>query len=249
MRKLIASTLLAAAVPAGAATIQISTSFGTSGADTYLRSDGGTTATNNYGGGTQMLVGSNNAGGGFNALMRFDLAALQTATGGQPIVINSVTLTLHTTTAGANNGSGMTLALYDYGFNFVEGTANGTTGSGNATWNNPTGVNTDLAAGGTTGTQLKTLTGFSYAANQTLIFTSSAALVSDLQSAYDSSTNPNYLLKETTTVTDQTFLRFDTKETSGGTAPYLTIDYTVVPEPSAGLLGVLGAFACLRRRR
>lgn len=251
MRKLIASASLAAAASSGAATLQISTASGVVGADTYLRSDGGATATNNYGAGTQMLVGSNNTGGGFNALLRFDLAALQTAAGGQPIVINSVSLTLHTssTSAGANNGSGMTMGLYDYGFAFVEGTGNGTTGSGNATWNNPNGVNTDLTAGGTAGTQLKTLTGFSFGTNQTIVFSSSAAMVSDLQSAYDTSTNPNYLIKETTSLTDQTFLRFDTKDTVGGVTPYLTIDYTVVPEPTAAVLGSFGVLGLLRRRR
>lgn len=236
-----------------AATISISTASGTLGADTYLRSDQPTT---NFGTANQLIVGSNNLFGNndgtgtdqapYSGLLRFDLSDLQTAAGGQPVVINSVTLMVHTTTVGSGAGGSVPfdLALFDYAFAFGEATA---------THNNPAGNGSDSTIGGATGTLLTALTITSAAGGQTWTFASSSQFVANLQSAYTTIGNStvNYILKETTFTDNAGFIRLDSRDGTpvGGFAPTLTIDYSVVPEPSVALLGGLGLLGFLRRRR
>lgn len=242
---------------ASAATISITTADGL-GADTHLRSDVAANLGFNYGSATSMLLGSNagnSPNGLINLLLRFDLAGLQTAAGGQSVTINSVTLTLTTATAGGSGGGlPFTVGIHDYAGNFVEGTANGTAQSGSSTWNDPMGNGSDTTLGGTAGTQLQTLSITSVAASTTWVFSSSSGLVSDLQGAYTTSgaSVVNYLLTETNTGgdwnTDQTFIRVLSGE-NASSRPTLTIDYTVVPEPTTALLGSLSLLGMLRRRR
>jgi hypothetical protein len=256
--KLATTFLLASAALASAASISITTADGT-GADTHIRSDVGGASPNNafnYGAATAMLLGSNAGNsptGALNLLMRFDLAALQAATGGSAITVNSVTLSFVTTSAGGSSGGlPFTVGLFDYGFAFVEGTASGTAQAGSSTYNNPAGGGADTTAGGTAGTSLQSISVTTVAGATTWTFSTSSAFVSDLQGAYTGSgaSTVNYLLKETGGLaTDQNFIRVNSGEASTGLKPTLTIDYTVVPEPSAALLGGLGLLALLRRRR
>ena len=58
------------------------------------------------------------------------------------------------------------------------------------------------------------------------------------------------LLKETGGLaTGQNFIRANSGEAATGLRPMLTMDHTVVPEPTAALLGGLGLLSLLRRRR
>lgn len=261
MKSRIFATLLTSALIGQAATVSITTADG-SGADTHVRNDvaGNANANLNYGSAISMLVGSNagnSPNGLINLFLRFDLAGLQAASGGQPVTINSVTLSITTTgsAGGASGGLPFTVGVHDYAGNFVEGTANGATQSGSSTWNNPFGDSSDTTPGGTTGTQLQSLSIGNVGINTTWTFSTSTGFVSDVQGAYSPSgaSVVNYLLKEIDTgtdwATDQSFLRIVSGEASTGVKPTLTIDYTVIPEPTAALLGGLGLLAMLRRRR
>ena len=240
-----------------AATVSITTADGL-GADTHIRNDIAAGPTNNYGAATAMLLGSNGGSPGqtINALMRFDLSALQSAAGGSAIVVNSVTLSFVTTTAGGSTGGlPFSIGLFDYGFSFVEGTQNGAGQTGASTYGDPAGGGADATAGGTKGTQLQTLSLTTIAGATTWTLATSSAFVADVQGAYagTGTTTVNYLLSEIDTGTDwasdQTFIRINSGEATSGLIPTLTVDYTVLPEPSAVLLGGLGLLGLLRRRR
>lgn len=236
---ILAAATLVAALSASAAEINI-----TSSADATIRSDQPDT---NLGTNAQLIGGSLGNPGSLNFLMSFDLSSLYSAAGANAITINSVSLQLHTSSAGQNaSGALPILALNNYGFSFTEGSA---------TWNAP--ATGDSTAGGTLGTQLQTLATTSSAGGQTLSFGTSTAFVSNLQTIVNSSLGTaRYLVNETGSRTDNGFLRFDSKEAvgsvTGAIAPTLIIDYTVVPEPSTyGLLGAaaLAGVAMVRRRR
>lgn len=232
MKKL-ALTLMAAAglsLSAAGATYNL-----TSVADTSLRNDGGGPNTN-YGSNTQLLVGSNV--GALNNLLRFDLSSI-----GPGETVTSVTLNLHTSTTQSGSGGSVNIALYSYGFNFVEGSA---------TWNNPTGTGSDATPGGTFGTQLSTVSSVSTSANQTFSFASGAAFISAVQSALGTSTFNLLMSENGGLATDQNFLRIDSKDFGGATVPTLVVTTAAVPEPSTyGFLGagVLAGVAMIRRRR
>ncbi|RYD68755.1 MAG: PEP-CTERM sorting domain-containing protein [Verrucomicrobiaceae bacterium] len=245
-----------------AATISITTADGL-GADTHVRNDVTSPANNafNYGSATSMLLGSN-AGNTpsslLNLLLRFDLSALQTAAAGSAITVNSITLSLTTaaTAGGASGGLPFTVGLHDYGFSFVEGSANGTAQAGSSTYLNPAGDGSDTTAGGTAGNSLQTLSITSVGINTVWTFSSSAAFIADIQNAYAPAGTSvlNYLLKETDTggdwATDQTFVRINSGEaTPAELRPTLTIDYSVVPEPTTALLGLSGILAMVFWRR
>lgn len=232
------------------ATSQAATLSIVTNADASIRNDGGGPA-NNFGAATQLVLGSNS--GGLNLLLNFSLSGLMATTANQPIIIDSVSLNLKTLASqagGSGGGLPFTVSLNLYGFDFVEGTGNGSAVAGASSWSNPAGNGSDTTPGGTLGLGLQTLDIGSVATNQSLSFATSANFVNALQAAYDNSdSNIRFILNETTSQGNQSFVRLDSRETSGGTAPTLMINYTVVPEPSAALLGALGLIGVLRRRR
>ncbi len=243
----IAACLLACIPAARAATVLSTNSV-------YIRNDTGGGATNqNADTDIEEIVGWNagTAGMELRGLYQFDVSAIasdvNTLGGGNfaNLTINSVTLTLF-------ERRGLTqsfqIDVYSYGFNFNEATA---------TWNNPAGDGSDLTVGGTFGSLL-TSGAVAFTAttadNESFTFIDSAAFRNALFNAAQGDGSLELMLDRTgSPAAGQTgFLSFSSDEQGGGTGlrrPTLSFDYSVVPEPSAALLGGLGLIALLRRRR
>ena len=193
-------------------------------------------------GDTRNLFGGQGTDQGFVTLMHFGLADLVTATGGAAITINSVTLDLG---PAMTSGAGLGVTEYDGNLNAYTAFDAAT-----ATWSDPDGsAGADATAGGTIGTLLSTGT-FTIADTSptTRTFSSTAALVSFLQSAYDGTTDVDFRLGAADDSVNA-FLRTDAGAVTGTGQATLVVDYTVVPEPgSLALLG-LGGLMLVRRRR
>jgi len=164
----------------------------TSTADTYLRESTANNLNNkNWGNdptdGGEMLLGGNNDGD-LRPLLRFDLTGISTPPGKQ---LTAVTLGLTHTRSAA---SGVELThVHQYGFDFVEGTGDGSTGTGNgATWNDPDGDDTDTPGGvdptpgGTLGTLLSSTL---VSASASPLFPSSPNFINAVNSALGGSFN------------------------------------------------------------
>lgn len=223
-------------------------------ADTYLRNSGATAENQSYGAATSILAGSHSSLNGLTNLFRFDLSALPTS----GIAIDSVILTL--TSTGNGSGATVTLTVFQLSLaneDWVEGTQNGTVGSGEASakfLTNQTANWAGSAGARTAGTDYVNTSLASFTDNAgtigtgTLGFTSTAAFATTVATAAGGNLN---LWVGTPTLTGANdFFRIASRETAGTTSdPLLTVNYTLVPEPSAAVLGGLGIIALLRRRR
>ncbi len=238
---ILAGAGFAAAQSAGAATIlniQVA-------ADTYLRSEGpGPNSKSDNDDQDENIVGVNGgASSKLNGLFRFDLSPILNLGPAQNIVINSVTLTLTPRADNPGTGTTIDLTLNNYGFNFVEA---------DATYNDPDGngfiASGDNTPGGTPGPLLSSLIGFDPVPNvlAPIVFGDTAAFRSAIAAELAGDATINFLLRGTSSET-ASFIRY--YDDTVAQRAFLTIDASVVPEPtSLALLGLGGLFIARRRR-
>lgn len=203
-------------------------------ADTYIRQS---TVNTNYGTDNQMLVG-NVSTGPFNGLLRFDLSNIQAlGTEGVDFNINSVTLTGTSLTSTAGQGTNFDLAVYEYGSNFVEASA---------TWNNTT--KPDPFIGGEPADPLTIVTVANGATlGQTIVFPDSAAFQTSISNALTVG-SINLLLSRD--FDGDRFIRFQQDDGSNAAPFVLSVDVTVIPEPSTFMLmGLAGVAVLMGLRR
>lgn len=212
---------------------------------TYIRNDGaGPNSKNDDDGDDENIVGFNSAATAqLRALYEFDLSAIS-----GPVVANSVNLVQ---TSRGDMGSDFTLALYQYGSDFVEA---------DATWNDPDGDGNagtgDTTAGGTTGTFLSSLAYDVSAVSlgDDVTISDTAAFRTAVQSAIDSATPLRLILVPEDHPGGQGFARFY-DETFGtlGDRPELIVTFSPIPEPSTFTFSTLGllslGFVGWRRRQ
>jgi len=205
-------------------------------ADTYLREASANDLNNkNWGNdptdGGEFLLGGNNSAD-MRPQLRFDLSGIS-APAGQSL--SHVTLGLTTERSTASSGELLIANLHEYGFDFVEGSGNGSTGSGNgATWNDPDGDDVDAPGGadGTAGGTLGTLLSTTSVNGDTTLppsFPSSSSFVSSVNSALGG--NYNLILdpdrtNPSTTWSLNDFSGFNSRENSGGTPATLQLTFS-----------------------
>lgn len=218
-------------------------------ADTYVRSGSGQTALN-FGGADQMLIGHHSTTlGNFHGFLRFDLSSLPA-----DIEIQSVTLQMVKPANGV--GLAFTVNIFELSAanaNWVEGTANGTTQSGSATWGSKGPSAWAGSAGASTaGTDYTDTVLASYGGPLTAgdaAFTSEAAFLTAVSSNAGGSLNLGIAINNSAI---SQYYRFATQEHATAAAPELEITYTVIPEPSSLVLMLGAGFLLvleLRRRR
>jgi len=223
------------------------------GAAGYTSGDGVTIrlnqATTNQNVSTQIIVGNNSTDGPLRGLFEYDLSPILTAAGGNPFIIDSVSLVLRVTDLGFAGSPFTTYDLHLLGSNldFNETTV---------TYNNAPSV-----AGGSIGTLLSSvafdpdLAGI-VGTDQT--FGSSAAFIAALTNALN--TDPNDTIRfiaKAATESGRNFARFDTDEvTTVGNRPELIVNFSIiapdpaiVPEPATASLALLGLGGLMLRRR
>ncbi|EIP97187.1 PEP-CTERM putative exosortase interaction domain-containing protein [Opitutaceae bacterium TAV1] len=214
-------------------------------ADTYVRSDNYNT---NFGSASELWIGQlaptpqSPTPVPFRTLLAFDLSAIPANA-----VINSVSLTLQQVVEdGSSTIGSITVNLY-LADPFTESTA---------TWNN-----TQSGAPGSTvlsssAVSLRPSRGSgSYGLPASVTWSSSAAFVDAVQTAYNAGTSISFLLADADeSDTVRQLLKFASRENTA-LVPKLTIDYTVtpIPEPAtvamllgAGMFGVAVALRCRR---
>jgi len=175
-----------------------------------------------------------------HSLFEFDLSAIETEAAGNPFTIDSVSLTLRTSNTAGSGGTALNfnLSLLGDNLDFDESEVN---------WTNAPG-----AAGGVAGTLLSTLNFVPGTANQTRIFGTSSAFTAAVADVLaNDPDNTIRLFLKTETETGSGFARFLSDENETDTnRPTLTVNYTIIPEPSTGiaLLGGLAMLTGLRRR-
>ena len=172
-------------------------------------------------------------------LFEFDLSQIEAAAAGNAYTIDSVTLTVTTSSAGGSGGSANQFNLSILGSNsdFDESVV---------TWNNA-----PSAAGGTVGTFLTSATFNPTVVSTAQTFANSTAFSSAAANALAGSDNTLRLIMTASIENGGYLTRLNTNENGTPTArPTLTVNYTVVPEPVSGVLVGLGsALMCFSRRR
>jgi|TARA_B110000908_G_C10148040_1_gene399991 hypothetical protein len=196
---------------------------------------------NNMGGHAQFHVGHTNEDAARRGLLRFDVSTIPATA-----IISSATLEL--TIPSGNTSGTPSFATHKMLTSWGEGNKIGNNGdaavTGEATWNSNgtvawaapgAGSGTDYVAGASASTTVAVFGNYTWSA---------AGTTADVQSWVDgTSANNGWIMLETTPTTGSA------RRFSANAAPTLTIEYTVVPEPtSAALLG-LGGIALLMRRR
>ena len=220
---------------ASAATLQFRQTTGyTTGAVT-IRND---TPDANINGNTQVIVGNVNTIV-LRGLFEFELSAIETAAAGNPYTIDSVTLTVTTSSAG---GSGTATSQ----FNLSLLGSNSDFDEAMVTWNNAPSV-----VGGTVGTFLVSTAFDPSTVSTPRVFDSSSAFTMATADALAGSDNTIRLIMTADVENGGYLTRLNTNEhNTESLRPVLTVNYTVVPEPAAGALLVAGmAFLCVKRRR
>lgn len=205
---------------------------------------------NNFGGGTSITAGGRRQGGAARGLLQFDIAASLPA--GVTVDSASLGLTVVAVPAGGLN-SVFDLHRVQAAWGEGNGSDHGGTpgGAGQATWNNRFGSGTPwtMAGGDFSGTvsASRAIAGFG---NYT--FSSTANLVADVQSWLDSpASNFGWLLVSQAENSATSIRRFGSRDDVTN-RPVLTIQYTLVPEPSTlalGTVGLLTAAVFTSRRR
>ncbi|WAC19940.1 DNRLRE domain-containing protein [Luteolibacter sp. SL250] len=173
-----------------------------------------------------------------HGFFEFDLSAIEAAAAGNPFTIDSVTLSLRTSSAAGSGATALNfqLSLLGNNLDFDESTVN---------WTNAPG-----GPGGVAGTLLSSESFVPNAVNQTRTFGSTSAFqsaVADVLANDPDNTIRLFLQTES----GSGFARFLSDENATeSNRPTLTVNYTVVPEPSTGiaLAGGLTLLAGLRRR-
>lgn len=236
LRRIVALTSLALAGvchPASAETMSL-----TPVADTTLQS---ALPNNNLGDGTSFQAGGRRQGGVARALLRFDIAGSLPA----GATVNSASLTVNVVgvPSGAVN-SVFDLHRLQAGWGEGNGSDHGGSagGAGQATWNNRLGSGTPwTSAGGdfsATVSASRAIAGFG-----AYTFSSTGNLVADVQNWLNSPAgNFGWLLQSQSEITPTSIRRFASRDDAVN-RPLLTIQYTVVPEPTALSLGALALLA------
>jgi|GEM_PF-3135576 len=173
-----------------------------------------------------------------HGLFEFDLSAIEAEAAGNPFTIDSVTLSLRTSSTAGSGGTALNFQLSLLGANldFDESTVN---------WTNAPG-----AEGGLAGTLLSSESFVPNATNQTRTFGSTSAFQSAVANALANDPD-NTIRLFLETESGSGFARFLSDENATeSNRPTLTVNYTVVPEPSTGVavVGGLALLAGLRRR-
>lgn len=219
---------------------------------TQIRSD---QTGNNYGADGNLIVGRTTAPATIRGLLSFSLASIPAGS-----TINSIKLTLVTASADATSSSGAAvLNLYNLNGAFVEGTgtSSGTASTTSATWLRRDS-STWTSGGDFNSTVLssKSINPVTVVAGAVQDFDTSASFVAAAQAALDGGTSLSLLLKlndtdEGTNLRRAFFFNSDDFATVAN-RPKLSIDYTPLPEPSAGLFTLLAGglmLVCVQRRR
>lgn len=189
------------------------------------------------------LIAGRNGGITLRSLFSFDISEILSITS-QPasmIEIDSITLTLRTlsATASGNNTTAFSMNLFALPDTFGQTTV---------TWNNAPNT-----AGGTVGNTLASAVGFGTgvapsSTNHT--WTGNATFRSFAEDALAGDGNLNFMLRGSNEATSEASAFFE-NDLSATTAsrPSLTIEYTVIPEPSTGLMVVFGLIMMVVVRR
>jgi len=207
---------------------------------------------NNLGGSTNFITGTLASGFNNRALIEFSPSVSIPANA----VITSVTLTLNVTAA---NGPNSTFDLHPMLVSWGEGNKTGPTGApasaGEATWNARFNSSTLWSTpGGAAGADYSATSSDSafISGLGSYTFGSTPGLVEDVQNWLDHPSGDfGWMLLSQSEGTMSTARRFASREDTLGRGPLLSIDYSVVPEPSTlALFGLgIGAFAWAHRRR
>ena len=193
---------------------------------------------NNLGDSGSFMAGLRPKGGRSRGLVRFDLSTVPANA-----TITSVSLGLtvvRTPSPAANSSFELHKMLQSWG---QEGNKSSSGGGapaspGEVTWNSRSSSLTPWTTpGGSSGTDFASASSASQFVGGNALYTfSSASLLSDVQSWYSTpSENFGWMLMSSGESVSRTIRRFGSRE-SGASAPALTIQYTIVPEPSTGLL-------------
>jgi len=204
-------------------------------ADTSLISS----SPDNNTGGNDFLAAGNGGGSPRRALVQFDLTSLPAGA-----IINAATLTL--TVPSGNTGNPSSFDLHRVLSSWGEGTNTGSSGTvaepGDATWNSR--FQGSLLWNTSGGDLVSTTSASTFVTGLGTYTWSSPQFLADLQWwAGNSSSNFGWILISEAEAINQSARRFGSREDPLN-APVLTLDYTVIPEPSTlvlTLLGLLGA--------
>jgi len=210
---------------------------------------------NNLGDSSSFMAGLRPKGGRSRGLILFDLSSIPANAN---ITSASLSLTVVRTPASqANSSFELHKVLQFWGLEGDKSSSGGgaPASPGEVTWNSRSSSLTPWTApGGQAGTDFASASSASQfvGGNATYTF-SSAGLLSDVQSWYSNpSQDFGWMLISGSEGVSRTIRRFGSRD-SGATAPSLTIQYTVVPEPSTGLLllsmSALSGVLLWRRRR
>lgn len=197
----------------------------------------------NQDGRQHLLVGNNGASGPYTSLIGYDFSGLVVLELGQSIQVNSVTLLMNVTDDGIGGGTAnLDVTVQRYNFSFDSTTA---------TYAAPAAG--DTTPGGTLGTfygQVN-IPSTTVASNQPLpSIIGNAAFIADVATALTSGGEFNIVLSSAAPSTDNAaYLRLGRISDSGDIPVRILVDYTVIPEPTAGALAGLSLAVLASRRR
>jgi hypothetical protein len=204
---------------------------------------------NNQGDGTSFQAGGRRQGGRTRGLLEFDIAGNLPASA----VISSASLSVTVVgvpSGGVNSVFDLNRLLAGWGEGNGSDHGGSPGGAGQATWNNRLGSGSPWSTAGgdffSTVSASRSITGFG-----SFTFSSTANLVSDAQAWYNTPANNfGWLIRSESELTPTSIRRFASRNDTAN-SPVLTLTYTVVPEPSVGLLLLAGlaALAAVRRSK
>lgn len=224
----------------------------------------------NWGSGTSLSVGQNGvnpANLNYRTMQRFDVSALT----GNYSSIDSATITFrHTSKAKLAAGQTLTLNLFlldNTNAAWVEGidiattptTTQGATwnnlsagDSGSTAWSGGAGIgNSTASVGISTLVDTVAITNDDAVIGGTVTFNLNAAALTQIDSWATGGSNAGFFLTSTEDQDVQNVAIFASREHATDAGPTLSVDYTVIPEPSTAalLIGALAGSLALRRRQ